>query len=338
MSDLGAFSMWDLFRDEVESQMRSFTEALLALEREADPRIHVAAAMRAAHSIKGAARLVQLDAGVGLAHVMEDCLVAVRESGLVLNGDGIDALLASADLLSRLSEVAEASVPQWLAAHADALAQMTATLGQVRAGTWVAASVQALAPPPAAPTVGALPAAPDPVAASVADSAPPATRSAEPRTPRAEHAPALLVLDVQGQRYGLDVSAVVEVVPTVRLRPLPGTPPSVAGLCRYRGSLVPVLDLSQMLTGAPAAQRYSTRIVIVTYRGPGGSDHLLGLLAERLDHGADQSRGRLTGSGISTPEMPFLGKLTTTEDTVVQLMTVNHLVADDLRDRLFTEA
>ena len=32
MSNLGAFSMWDLFRGEVESQMRAFTEGLLALE------------------------------------------------------------------------------------------------------------------------------------------------------------------------------------------------------------------------------------------------------------------------------------------------------------------
>ena len=100
MSDLGAFSLWELFQGEVDSQMRSFTDELLALERGGAPAAHLASAMRAAHSVKGAARLVQLDAGVRLAHVMEDCLVAAQAAELVLTGDAVDVLLSAADLLS----------------------------------------------------------------------------------------------------------------------------------------------------------------------------------------------------------------------------------------------
>ena len=74
------------------------------------------------------------------------------------------------------------------------------------------------------------------------------------------------------------------------------------------------------------------------YRDPSGSDHLLGLLAERLDHGIDESPGQLAPSGVSTPEMPYLGKLATTAERAVQLVTVHQLIPDQLRDRLFTEA
>ena len=35
--------------------------------------------MRAAHSLKGAARIVGLDAAVRVAHAMEDCLVAAQK-------------------------------------------------------------------------------------------------------------------------------------------------------------------------------------------------------------------------------------------------------------------
>ena len=122
MSGLGAFSMWDLFRGEVESQMKVFTEGLLALESGEPPAAHLASAMRAAHSIKGAARIVQLDVAVRLSHVMEDCLVAAQESGLVL-GDGIDVLLSAGDMLARLSAVEESAVPQWIEAQAGALEQ-----------------------------------------------------------------------------------------------------------------------------------------------------------------------------------------------------------------------
>ena len=79
LSNLSAFSMWDLFRGEVESQMRVLTEGLLALESGGSAKEHLAATMRAAHSIKGAARIVRLDVAVTLAHAMEDCLVAAQE-------------------------------------------------------------------------------------------------------------------------------------------------------------------------------------------------------------------------------------------------------------------
>ena len=78
MSNLGAFSMWDLFRGEVESQMRVFTDGLLALETGGSSKDELAATMRAAHSIKGAARIVHLDVAVQLSHSMEDCLVAAH--------------------------------------------------------------------------------------------------------------------------------------------------------------------------------------------------------------------------------------------------------------------
>lgn len=140
MSNLGAFSMWDLFRGEVESQMRVFTDGLLVIEGGAAPQTHLAATMRAAHSIKGAARIVQLDVVVRLAHVMEDCLVAAQESTLVLNAAGIDVLLAAGDLLSQLSSVDEASVPQWIEEHGTEIEELIGRLGQVRAGTWASPS------------------------------------------------------------------------------------------------------------------------------------------------------------------------------------------------------
>src|SRR5580704_1631318 len=64
VSNLSAFSMWDLFRGEVESQMRIFTDGLLAIESGGASKEQLAAIMRAAHSIKGAARIVHLETAV----------------------------------------------------------------------------------------------------------------------------------------------------------------------------------------------------------------------------------------------------------------------------------
>ncbi|WP_206196940.1 Hpt domain-containing protein, partial [Pseudomonas viridiflava] len=61
------------------------------------------ACMRAAHSLKGAARIVGVDFGVSVAHVMEDCLVSAQEGRLLLQAEHIDALLAGTDLLIRIA-------------------------------------------------------------------------------------------------------------------------------------------------------------------------------------------------------------------------------------------
>ncbi len=100
---LGDSSMTELFRLEVEAQVTTLTNGLLALETNPNSAQELEALMRAAHSIKGAARIVGLDAVVGLAHVMEDCFVAAQEQAITLAGDQIDVLLRGVDLLQSLS-------------------------------------------------------------------------------------------------------------------------------------------------------------------------------------------------------------------------------------------
>ncbi len=99
---LGDSSVTELFRLEVEAQVTTLTSGLLALETNPNSAQELEALMRAAHSIKGAARIVGLDAAVGLAHVMEDCFVAAQNQMITLEGDQIDVLLRGVDLLQSL--------------------------------------------------------------------------------------------------------------------------------------------------------------------------------------------------------------------------------------------
>jgi len=95
-------SMLELFALEADAQAEILNAGLLALEREPAAATHLESCMRAAHSLKGAARIVGLDGGVRVAHVMEDCLVAAQRGGLLLTPSHIDALLQGTDLLQRI--------------------------------------------------------------------------------------------------------------------------------------------------------------------------------------------------------------------------------------------
>lgn len=192
MSNLGAFSMWDLFRGEVESQMRTFTEGLLGLESGASAKENLASAMRAAHSIKGAARIVDVQVAVAMTHTMEDCLVAAQEGTLTLTAPAIDILLKAGDLLSQLAAVEESGVATWMEEQQSAIDNIMTQLADVRLGKAVAPAVSAPAVaatatqsapepavampiPPASPAVGATE-----VEAAVPAPAPGASPSAAP--------------------------------------------------------------------------------------------------------------------------------------------------------------
>ena len=105
--DLSQFSMLDLFRVEVDNHTHALTAGLLALERDATAADHLEDCMRAAHSIKGAARIIDLTPGVDVAHAMEECFVAAQKGSLILRQNQIDALLHGVDLLSTVASTAE---------------------------------------------------------------------------------------------------------------------------------------------------------------------------------------------------------------------------------------
>jgi two-component system sensor histidine kinase and response regulator WspE len=104
--ELGDFSMLELFRLEVDNQAGILSDGLLALEQDTQDARQLEALMRAAHSIKGAARMVDVDGGVRLAHAMEDCFVMAQKGELSLLPAHIDLLLKGVDQLVAISRQA----------------------------------------------------------------------------------------------------------------------------------------------------------------------------------------------------------------------------------------
>jgi two-component system sensor histidine kinase and response regulator WspE len=132
--DLSGFSMMELFRAETEGQTAILSEGLLALEGgEADPAT-IEPMMRAAHSLKGAARIVGVDSAVRVAHAMEDCFVAAQRGEIAILPGHIDLLLRAVDLLTRISQVEESQIPAWQAENEASIEAMVADLNAVRRG------------------------------------------------------------------------------------------------------------------------------------------------------------------------------------------------------------
>jgi two-component system sensor histidine kinase and response regulator WspE len=112
---LGDFSMFELFRLEVESQSLLLNKNLLDLEEDVASESLLESLMRASHSLKGAARMVGVDAVVKISHVMEDCFVSAQKNEITITKAHIDHLLKSVDLIDVISKVDEELQKQWYA-------------------------------------------------------------------------------------------------------------------------------------------------------------------------------------------------------------------------------
>ena len=100
---LAGVSMLDLFRVEVEEQTATLGDALLVLEKNPGASANYEALMRAAHSIKGAARIVRRDDLVNVAHIMEDYFVDVEAGRVQVAPAHVDVLLRAVDVMQRLA-------------------------------------------------------------------------------------------------------------------------------------------------------------------------------------------------------------------------------------------
>lgn len=114
-------SLIDLFREEARTQARVLNDGLLVLDRTPGDAAALEACMRAAHSLKGAARIVGVQVGVELAHAMEDCFVAAQEGRVLLDAAWIDELLRGVDIIARIGNDEDESARDAVSACVAAL-------------------------------------------------------------------------------------------------------------------------------------------------------------------------------------------------------------------------
>ncbi|HET9374610.1 MAG TPA: hybrid sensor histidine kinase/response regulator [Chthoniobacterales bacterium] len=131
-NDLSEFSMTELFRLEVENQSVVFTENLLGLEADPTDASRLEALMRAAHSLKGAARMVDRDAAVSVAHELEDVFVAAQQGSLVLLPEHVDLLLRGVDLLQRIAQAPDDEIETEKSKRAAEVQQLLGALAKLR--------------------------------------------------------------------------------------------------------------------------------------------------------------------------------------------------------------
>jgi two-component system sensor histidine kinase and response regulator WspE len=184
--DLSGFSMLELFRLEAEGQTAVLSAGVLAVEElERSPET-IEALMRAAHSLKGAARIVGLEPAVRVAHGMEDVFVAAGKGRFTVRPEHADLLLSCVDFLSSIARAEDAESGDWVRQADTLVSQLESLLSNAAAAPPAALPPAAPQPEPAAPAAAiALPPSAAPPSAAPPSAAPPSAEAprAEPPEP-----------------------------------------------------------------------------------------------------------------------------------------------------------
>jgi len=146
-----------------------------------------------------------------------------------------------------------------------------------------------------------------------------------------------LLFQLGRDRYVLEASRVVEVLPLLDLKQLPEAPKGVAGIFNYHGRPVPAVDLSELTLGHPASERLSTRIVLINYPDENGRNHLLGLIAEHATEIIRRESRDFVEPGLKLGTAPYLGPVLMDHQGIIQWVHEQRLLSDSVRDLLFCE-
>lgn len=147
----------------------------------------------------------------------------------------------------------------------------------------------------------------------------------------------LLVFQIGEDRYALDASRVIEVLPLLQLKKIPGAPRGVAGIFNYRGRPVPAVDVCGLLLGHPARESLTTRIVVVPHERA-EQTRLLGLIVENATQVIRRKIETFVDPQLPPGAPPFLGPVLAGPGGMVQLVREEKLLTDEMRDVLFAAA
>ncbi len=134
----------------------------------------------------------------------------------------------------------------------------------------------------------------------------------------------VLLFHIGDIRYTIKCEKIKEIAPMVTLKQVPHTPEYFAGFFNYRGEIVPVLDLCQLIQGSPCRMRLSTRIILVDYM-MNDADRVLGIMAERVSKTVEMPDDAFSLPAIHSGDTPFLGGVMMEQNEMIQYIDMDLL-------------
>jgi len=136
----------------------------------------------------------------------------------------------------------------------------------------------------------------------------------------------MLLFHVGQDRYACGCEHILEIIPSIELKPLSHMPEYVTGSVIYGGKPLPVIDWCHLVGEGSCQSSFHTRIIIFRV----GSEERVfefGLMAERVTKTMNISDKEFVDSGVKVEGFTFFDKVMTDEWGSTQLINLEKLVS-----------
>lgn len=132
---------------------------------------------------------------------------------------------------------------------------------------------------------------------------------------------AVLLFCAGDNRFAIDCSAILRVVPSVILKDIPHHAHFVAGLMTLGGRPIPVIDFCQIIEKRAAHPFLSSRIIILKDTSC-GADRYVGILGEKVDEIVDLHPKEFDQPEFYLLDLPFISKGFSDSKGVIHLINL----------------
>ena len=139
-----------------------------------------------------------------------------------------------------------------------------------------------------------------------------------------------LKFQIADDRLALDVRRIVEVVPAVGLKKVVNAPSWLAGVCLYRGHVVPIVDLHRLAEAGDCSDHLSTRIIIVRTEFE-GEVQVIGLRASQVADISELPDLVDLAHASSESDRPDFGRMYVNGDEIIHLVDLERLLPSSCR-------
>ena len=117
-----------------------------------------------------------------------------------------------------------------------------------------------------------------------------------------------LTFQVADEEYGIEINAVREIIGTLPITPVPGSPPEMMGVVNLRGKVIPVVSMRARF-GIPPGEPHPQNVILVI----DGRSGPIGLFADRVKEvaaftEADTEPPPAYGLAVDTTMVAAIGK------------------------------
>ena len=135
-----------------------------------------------------------------------------------------------------------------------------------------------------------------------------------------------LKFTLDNEEYAFDTSNVVEITPLVDLKPVPNSEDFIVGIMNYRGSPIPIIDLSRIILGREFSHNMSTRIIISNT----ANGKMIGLIIEHIEGMVKKSAVDFVNPNTESNTTSYLGNIAIDHETMIQTINIEELLKEKM--------